>query len=291
MKKVLIVTKSTNREIHGERIYQAHQKGILTKEELKEIDLEHDQHYETLDELLAELTRLGIDYDQVLREHAWPQEKYEIVFTVGGDGTLLHASSKLKMTQKVVPIRSSTKSVGFLCSLQRGQIKKAIESLQGENSLFKSVHRIQACIQKVQGEITLTSSPALNEVLFASHHPSSTARYQIQFGDLKEFQKSSGVWVSTAAGSSAAIAASGGELLDLESSQCQFRVRELYQNGHQRRSLGGAVFDPKADLFFIENRSKQAILSIDGSSHDIDLAYGDKVTFQNAPPILIYSKK
>ena len=175
----MIVTKSTNREIHGERIYNAFKNGILTQDELKDIDLEHDQHYETLNELLRGLKKSGVEFDQVLREHAWPQEKYEIIFTVGGDGTLLHASSKLHHSQKIVPIRSSSKSVGFLCQLQKEEIQLAIQKIEDNQAKFMPIQRIQALIQRVSSKNVELSSPALNEILFASNHPASIARYQI----------------------------------------------------------------------------------------------------------------
>ena len=68
---------------------------------------------------------------------------------------------------------------------------------------------------------------ALNDVLIAHQHPAATSRYLVRLGRISETHRSSGLWVSTPAGSTAGIRSSGGAVLPLRSRRLQFRAREL----------------------------------------------------------------
>ena len=59
--------------------------------------------------------------------------------------------------------------------------------------------------------------------------PAETTRYELQFNKKVEEHKSSGLWLSTAIGSTAAISAAGGQELAFDSQLSQYIVRELYK--------------------------------------------------------------
>ena len=72
-------------------------------------------------------------------------------------------------------------------------------------------------------------SRVLNDVLFSHPIPAATTRYAIRRDGRAEEQRSSGVWIATAAGSTAAIHSAGGKILPITSQRLQFVVREPYE--------------------------------------------------------------
>ena len=67
--------------------------------------------------------------------------------------------------------------------------------------------------------------PALNDVLVAHVQPAATSRYRLTLGRRSEEHRSSGLWVATAAGSTAGIRSAGGRPMPLTSRRIQFRAR------------------------------------------------------------------
>jgi NAD+ kinase len=81
---------------------------------------------------------------------------------------------------------------------------------------------------QVEIDSAVVSNRVLNDALFCHVSPAATTRYAIGVRDQRETQRSSGVWVAAAAGSSAAIRSAGGRLQPIGSKRLQFMVREPY---------------------------------------------------------------
>lgn len=73
--------------------------------------------------------------------------------------------------------------------------------------------------------------------MFANRTPVSSTRYALRIGDATELQLSSGIWVATASGSTAAIHSCGGEIRPMHDHRLQWRVREPYLRDGERRVL------------------------------------------------------
>jgi len=117
-----------------------------------------------------------------------------------------------------------------------------------------------------------------------------TTRYNNQIYEIKRSFNawSSGLWISTATGSSAAMAAAGGRPMDVHSPQLQYLVREHLMEKNtpqdiQDRAKG--MLNSKSNLHLRWNSQKGRIF-IDGSHlvHDMDL--GDEVIVNNQAPEL-----
>ena len=67
------------------------------------------------------------------------------------------------------------------------------------------------------------------------------SRYRLTLGRRQELQKSSGLWVATAAGSSSAVLAAGGTRLPWGAAKYQYRPRELYRGRLSHPRLTGGV--------------------------------------------------
>ena len=105
----------------------------------------------------------------------------------------------------------------------------------------------------------LLHNRVLNEALFCHASPAATSRYMLrllkgaagtraeQVVDEEE-QKSSGLWVGPAAGSTAAQRSAGGAVLPLTSQKIQFVVREPYVGADARTRMTVGLVEPKARL-------------------------------------------
>jgi len=75
------------------------------------------------------------------------------------------------------------------------------------------------------------------------------SRYYLQVGKLLEEQRSSGVWIATAAGSTGGLRSAGGKVLPKEDKKFQYKPRELYYGKKTCYHLkGGIKPGPKSDL-------------------------------------------
>ena len=278
---VLIVRKATNFERYGEL-------AGCDREALQQF---HNQHHQTLVKLRSELASQGLPVVEIGRAEDLPAGEFRACISFGGDGTLLAASHKLPAHIPLIGFRSSEESVGYLCSAHPGQEAQLVAALKNDAVATIKVARLQAYVTYQDGREPLLTTPVLNDILYANESPAETTRYTLQFGDRREVHRSSGIWIATAIGSSAAIRAAGGVDLPVTDGQAQFRVRELYREPGSRHELEGACFFPGQDELLIESACRAAILALDGQHGQISLAYGDRVQFRAGPPLILAEPK
>jgi NAD+ kinase len=122
----------------------------------------------------------------------------------------------------------------------------------------------------------------LNDVLFGNFSPAATSRYAIRYRRREEVQKSSGVWVATAAGSTAAIRSAGGRVLPAASRNLQFAVREPYAVGERGyRVLRGLI--GQREHLEIQSHMRAGRLYIDGPHVWRTVEIGSVLRFQRSP--------
>ena len=285
---VLVITKPTNFEQHGEVVRSQIERGYLPESQLRELEEAHREHYESLSCVESCLKESGVLYDKISRGEKWQRGAcYDFVVSVGGDGTLLSASHRILDETPVIGVRSSQSSVGYLCAGGHDEIEGLIGAQLEKKLLFAECARLSASIFYAEENQERQTVPVLNDFLFANHNPSATTRYHIVVGDDFEVHKSSGVWVSTATGSSAGILAAGGSRMARLEKSFQYKVRELYKGVKEEFFLTGGIFDPDKEVFRLENRNESAVLALDGQRGVIPLKFGDHITFKRAPAIQI----
>ena len=84
----------------------------------------------------------------------------------------------------------------------------------------------------------------LNDILVAHQCPAAMSRYRISVDGQCEEQYGSGVWISTAAGSTAGILSAGGRVMRPGSKRIQYMSRELFDRPDTAYSLRGGTIDP-----------------------------------------------
>jgi NAD+ kinase len=236
----------------------------------------HDTHVDTLETIKGRLTNLRIPYDLCLRTQLKPIRSHDLILTIGGDGTFLETSHYVQKGLMLGVNSVPRESVGYYCKATAETfLDKLYEYLHGRCRL-QTLHRLAIA---VDGRASWPL--ALNDVLFANTNPAGTTRYVLKVGKKEEEQKSSGLWISPAPGSTAATKSAGGRALPLDSKEIQYVVREPYAPpGKRYRLLKGVLKPPSRIEIF--SMMDDAALFVDGPHIVIKLRRASRIAIRNA---------
>ncbi len=278
LRRVLVIAKRTAydryiRQRGVPRVRELLDRGDVTVSRLLRSD---EHHHKTVDEVQHALEALGARYALRTRDRLEDADTFDLVITVGGDGTLLWASHGVRDTPVLGVNSSPQDSVGFLCGTRMGEVLPHLEAItRGQ------VPRVRLARMQVALDGEVVHRRVLNDVLFANPHPAHTSRYLVAFrGELEE-QKSSGIWISTAAGSSAAVRSAGGRLLSLRSKLLQFVVREPYSPDGATCLMPRGLVHP-GERFEVFNKMREARLYLDGPRLAVPVELGQRVVFSSS---------
>jgi len=219
----------------------------------------HQEHMRTLDAVLTALTRRGAQVMLVERSHAaFDPSDATLVVAVGGDGTLLAAS-------------------------QRGTFPRMLDQ-----ALAGKLANVELTRMAVAVNGRLRSKHVLNEALFCHASPAATSRYLLEHRRASEEQRSSGIWIGPAAGSTAAQRSAGGRVLPLGSPVLQLVVREPYTPSGRPCRMAKLLIE-EGDEVRLESKMDDAALFFDGPYRSVPVRLGDKVSFfaSNEPLVVL----
>jgi NAD+ kinase len=182
-----------------------------------------------------------------------------LVITVGGDGTLLTASHYIEDGLALAVNSAPADSVGHFCLTDGSGFEARLDALEEGRLRPLSLSRLSATLDG-----RLLPELATNDVLVAHEHPAMTSRYQLASGATQEEHRSSGLWIATAAGSTAGIRSAGGRPMPLRSPRLQYRVRELYREPGRRYRLEGG-FVALGHALAVDSKMEAGWLFIDGA--------------------------
>lgn len=269
----------------------------------------HRDHVQTIEEVQEALSDLGVTAtvdDDPRRSHAAPPAPpsapgtlgprdrpsrpppaFDLVVTVGGDGTLLAASHQIGPETPLLGVNSApAHSVGFFCAARKGSVKATLASALAGRLRRATLTRMRVDINDI-----CVHRRVLNEALFCHVSPAATSRYILRLvrGNRtfeEEEQRSSGIWVGPAAGSTAAQRSAGGKVLPLTSSRLQYVVREPYAPlGEDIRLPLGLVED--GGCLVVRNKMRQAKIFLDGDQTVYDVTIGDVITLRRSDEPLV----
>ena len=212
-------------------------------------------------------------------------EKADIVISIGGDGTFMSASHYLKKTP-ILGINSSPgNSIGRYCYLKFDPnstvFLESLENILSGDYQPRSLDRLELVTENETLPLKI-----INDVLISESNPATLSRYHIKFGSTGEFQRSSGIWVSTASGSSAAYQSSGGNLFispdENNTRHFAFNVREPCASD-QLKVLSGKV--SSGNQLTIISAMAKGSLFMDGDYQRRELPIGAelKITLSKEP--------
>lgn len=243
----------------------------------------HEAHIASLAAVLAAARAAGADVRQVYRAHLNPRARADIVVTVGGDGTLLDASHRVADTPMLGVNSNPARSVGYLTAATAETFPDVLDRVLRGRLQPRSLLRLAVAINGRP-----IGPPVLNDVLFCHANPAATSRYILHAHGRSEEQKSSGLWVATPAGSTAAILSAGGQAESLRRQRFQFRVREPYAPPGTAVQLVHGFIAAGATLE-IDNSMRQGAVFLDGAHVRFSVAMGDRVAIGIHPrPLRVF---
>ncbi|MGH9843038.1 MAG: NAD(+)/NADH kinase [Blastocatellia bacterium] len=229
----LIITKQTAMA-QGGRAAGFARKGDETARRFLRADAEHRR---TVEEVRRALRRRRIPFAEhpLVRLNAAVKRqlaKADFVITIGGDGTALGASHYVREGAMLGVNSAPGDSVGHFCSAHRKNFAERLAAILDGAWRPRELARLQITLDN-----RLLPELALNDVLIAHDCPAATTRYLIETGGREEEHRSSGVWIATAAGSTAGIRSAGGRVMPSGSRRMQYLVRELYREPNRGYAL------------------------------------------------------
>lgn len=200
----------------------------------------------------------------------------DFVIAVGGDGTFLRVSHFIFDNTPILGVNSDPKcKEGFLMASNKENFKKIIKKILKRDYKIKKLHRLEAYIGRKK-----VPELALNEFYVSSEKEYRTARYYLTIRGKKERQKSSGIIISTAAGSYAWMKSAGGKQLPLNSDKFEYIVREPYCGRVSAKcGLVNGILS-KDEKIIIEFEAGNGILIADSLSVEHTFKAKDKVTIK-----------
>jgi NAD+ kinase len=293
---VLIVVKHTAYESALQLKAQGQAPIALRWAQIKE---RHDVHSSCVENVVNKMKKLDMTYTVISRDemHRGHLVDKDLVITVGGDGTTLNVSSF--MVDGIVPLAGINsdpsegagdtndvvktdvrRSRGALCAMTAADVKETLPRIiYGEiNPLPRT--RIQCLVRSTYTETRLP--PALNDILLAHPIPAAVTRFRLAkyrccvtpgYHKPNPAKKlfgfhawSSGLWVCTPTGSSAAMHAAGGLPMERHSDQLQYKVREhlLDSSRPELTDLDHGMINPD-ESFHIRYNSHHGTIFVDGS--------------------------
>ncbi|XP_057539941.1 NADH kinase [Amaranthus tricolor] len=273
---------------------------------LRHLDNRIQVHKDAINFCQEVLQRKSIDCETLFHnELSRPIRNVDLVVTVGGDGTLLQASHFMDDSIPVVGVNSdptqveevekfkdefdATRSAGYLCAATVKNFEQVLDEILNKQAKPSEISRIAIRVNS-----KLLQMHALNDILIAHPCPAALSRFSFRLksnGDSRNSLvncRSSGLRVSTAAGSTAAMLSAGGFLMPLLSKDLQYMVREpILPSGANASIMHGWV---KADKTMeIAWSTHEGFAYIDGCYVKHPVKKGDIIELSsNAPALKIF---
>lgn len=237
----------------------------------------HAQHYVVLEKIESILKERGVKYSKVSRGRRGDLSGYDLIITVGGDGTFLEGARDIRR-QLILGVNSDPKwSVGKFCAATSKTFPEILDRVLKKQARIRVYSRMRLKIKRISEKINV-----LNDVLICHKNPAAMSRYCINVKGVKEEQRSSGIWVATAAGSTGAIHSAGGKIQPLTSKKLQYHVRELYCGRGATHRFKSGFFSPPQTIK-VTSLMKDGILYVDGSHIHYPFSFGTDVVISHSP--------
>lgn len=219
----------------------------------------------------------------LLRRDAFegPEPDTDLVIAVGGDGTVLDVSHRV-FDVPVLGVNSDPgRSVGYFCATDALGLPEVLRRhLAGRLGALT----LQRMSLHIDGK--LLALPCMNDLLVTNQNPGMMSRYVITAGLRSEKQSSSGIWISTPAGSTAGIRSAGGTVMPLEGSLVQYLVREPFLGRTMRYELLRGVRHLREGLT-ITSLMDGGRVYVDGPYISFPLGLGSVLSLSEGPMLRV----
>ncbi len=245
--------------------------GMLNSEEIKRFRRTHSNHFWSLSYVEAVLKSRKLKFTKACRGSSLDYSRYDLIITLGGDGTFLEAARHVK-EEIVWGVNSDPSwSVGRFCSGNPKNFEVLLDKILAGKAVVRKFNRL--CLSFSDGTQPMN---VLNDILICHHNPGAMSRYYLTVGRVREEQRSSGVWIATAAGSSGGLHSAGGKVLPQENKDFQYRPRELYRGKNIRYHLKGGILKPNHKIT-LTSLMREGVVFVDGSHVCLPFSFGSKI--------------
>ncbi len=249
---------------------------------VKRIRASHEAHEETVREVDRALDELGADVVFRGGPRGRIPARVDLVITIGGDGTLLAASHQIGDGVPLLGINSAPDhSIGFFCGGKQGNVLSTLR-----RAVDGRLPRSELTRMRVDLNGKILHARILNEALFCHTSPAATSRYilRVTRGNgkfVEDDQRSSGIWIGPAAGSTAAQRSAGGKVLPLGSRRIQYVVREPYHPIGKRSRFSVGLLDEEGKLT-LRSKIRDGRVFIDGHRIVHNVTIGDVLVMRRS---------
>jgi NAD+ kinase len=305
--RVLVLSKRTSYRTMVLEDADTRIQGLLARGDptVRRMRRSHEDHESTRAEVKQALSQLGVHAEFFEGARTRVEGDFDLVVTIGGDGTLLAASHRIGPGVPLLGVNSAPEhSVGFFCAAKKGSVKGALAG-----ALDGTIKATVLTRMRVELNDQCLHKRVLNDVLFCHEVPAATSRYilRVYHGPTgaegsspplaampsprddrhieEEEQRSSGIWVGPAAGSTAAQRSAGGRILSLSSRKIQYVVREPYTPLGERLTLSRGTVN-EGGAVVVLNKMRQAKLFLDGHHIVHEATVGDVITMRRSEETL-----
>lgn len=262
----------------SDRRRMAKLEGLLNSDELKRFRRTHENHFWSLAYVEAVLKHRKLKFTKACRGTYLDYSRFDLVITVGGDGTFLEAARRVKNGVVWGVNSDPTWSVGRFCSGHSKNFERMLDKVIKSKAKIRRFQRLVLSFSD-----GTQSMNVLNDLLICHQNPAAMSRYFLTIDKIKEEQRSSGVWISTAAGSSGGAHSAGGKVLPSESNKFQYMPRELYRGKimHSYKLKGDVL--KSTDKVIMTSLMREGVVFVDGSHVCLPFSFGAKLIVKHSP--------
>lgn len=197
----------------------------------------------------------------------------DLVVTAGGDGTVFTANTLCAAVPFLTVNSDPQGSLGHFTRARAEDVPRMLDAWNRGVCSYQSIPRLRC--RTSTADVRL-----LNDALFTNQNPAAMSRYLLDDGNGIEKQRSSGVWVSTAAGSTGGIHSAGMEPVFALQPALLFKVREPFQAFGRIKQLEGRQLPPRG--LRLTAVVPGMALYLDGPNITVPLAPGETAEFSTA---------
>jgi len=249
---------------------------FLNSEEIKRFRRTHENHFWSLSYVETVLKLRKLKFTKACRGTSLDYSRYDLIITVGGDGTFLEAARQVK-EGTVWGINSDPSwSVGRFCSGNPKNFEVLLDRILAGKARVRKFDRLSLVFSD-----GTQSMDVLNDILICHHNPGAMSRYLLTIGKIREEQRSSGIWIATAAGSSGGLHSAGGKILPPEAQGFQYKARELYRGKNIHYHLKGDILKPSQKIT-VTSLMREGVVFMDGSHVCLPFSFGAKIVIKRS---------
>ncbi len=227
-------------------------------------------------EISEYLKSINVEYHIIYAEKQDHSEikDYDLVITLGGDGTVLQALRRIRGYQ--IPILGiNLGTVGFITEISKDEWKEAL--LKYMAGKLRVSNRTLLEIKVLRDDKEIFSTIGVNDGIITANNIKAIIELKVYFSDIEIGEiHGDGVIISTPTGSTAYSLAAGGPIINPEMNALVFTPICPYSLSNRPIVTGG---NEKIKVKINKNQRSNILLTIDGQE-SVDLEECDIVTYR-----------